>query len=49
MHARHSEVAISMHEVKGWDFSLEVKKQLKVTYAPEWNSDLKQTHYDITG
>ena len=40
---------ISMDEVRGWDFSLEVKTQLKVTHAQELTSDLMQTHRDLTG
>ena len=30
---RPSEVTMNMHKVKGWDYSLEVKTQLKVTRA----------------
>ena len=37
-----------MYEVRGWDFSLEVKTQLKITHAQELTSDLMQTHHDLT-
>ena len=48
-HVWPSEVTMNMHEVRGWDFSLEVKMQLKVTHAQELTSDLMQTHRDLTG
>ena len=38
---------MNMHEVRGWDFSLEVKTQLKVTHAQKLTSDLMQTHRDL--
>ena len=44
-----SEVTMNMHEVRGWDFLLEVNRQLKVTHAQELTSDLMQTHCDLTG
>ena len=40
---------MNMHEVRGWDFSLEVKMQLEVTHAQELTSDLMQTNRDLTG
>ena len=40
---------MNIHEVRGWDFSLEVKTQLKVIHASELTSDLMQTHRDLTG
>ena len=40
---------MNMHEVRGWDFSLGVKTQLKVTHAPKLTSDLMQTHRDLIG
>ena len=46
---RHSKVTVNMHEVKGWDFSLDVKIQLKVTHAPALTSDLIQSYRDLTG
>ena len=48
-HVWPSEVTMNKHEVRGWDFSLAVKTQLKVTHAPELASDLMQTHRDLTG
>ena len=33
------EVTMNMHEVRGWDLSLERKTQLKVTHTPELTSD----------
>ena len=44
-----SEDTMNMHEVRGWDFSLEVKTQLEVTHAHELTSDLMQTNRDLTG
>ena len=38
-----------MYEVRGWDFSLEVKTQLEVTHAQKLSSDLMQTNCDLTG
>ena len=40
---------MNMHEVRGWDFSLEVKTQLEVTQAQDLTSDLIQTNPDLTG
>ena len=48
-HVWPSEVKMNMHEVRGLDFSLEVKMQLKVTHVPELTPDLMQTHCDLTG
>ena len=48
-HVWPSEITMNMYEVRGWDFSLEVKTQLKVTHALELTPDLMQTHRDLTG
>ena len=48
-HMWPSEDMMNMHEVRGWDFSLEVKRQLEVTHAQELTSDLMQTNRDLTG
>ena len=48
-HVLPSEVTINTHEIRVWDFSLEVKTQLKVTHAQELPSDLMQTYRDLTG
>ena len=48
-HVWPSEVTMNMQEVRGWDFSLEGKTQLKVTNAQELTSDLMLTHRDLTG
>ena len=42
------EVIMNMHEVRGWDKTLEFKMQMKVTHAPELTSDLMHTHRDLT-
>ena len=47
-HVWPSEDTINIHEVRGWDFSLEVKRQLEVTHAQELTSDLMQTNLDLT-
>ena len=48
-HVWPSEDTMNMHEVRGWDFSLEVKTQLELTHAQQLTSDLMQTNRDLTG
>ena len=48
-HVFPSEATMNMHEVRGWDFKLEVKMQLRFTHTPELTSGLMQTHCDLRG
>ena len=47
-HVWPSEDTMNMNEVRGWDFSLQVKTQLEVTHAQELTSDLMHTNRDLT-
>ena len=38
---------MNMHEVRGWDMTLEIKTQLKVTRAPKMTSNLMPTLRDL--